>query len=197
MKLSLFACLCLSALASPAYAQQNAPPPVNGIADLVGVSAEMERLSPMEGTWKVDAELYRPKLQRWGKGESFTAFFSKRYGGHYIETELVPLTGTQGYVVHIAFSYDKFRKEYRAFFRENIFGLLDIFEGNFEGDTLLVSNKDTGTSGPSMAGNIEPNQLAIKLEGNNRFTLTLSGWRNGQWVNGMRYTFNRVTPAGQ
>lgn len=197
MKLCLFACLCLGSFASPAYAQQSAAPPAGGIAELVGVSAEMERLSPMEGTWKVDAELYRPKLQRWDKGESFTAFFAKRYGGHYIETELVPLSGTQGYVAHIAFSYDKFRREYRAFFRENIFGLLDIFEGNFEGDTLLVSNRETGTAGPSMAGNIEPNQLAIRIENSNRFTLSLSAWRNERWVNGMRYTFSRVTPTGQ
>jgi hypothetical protein len=194
-KLQYVAALILLS-SGPATAQQAADKS-QGIAALVGVSPEMERLAPMEGTWKVDVELYRPKLQRWDKGEGFTAYFSRKYGGHFIETELVSATGTQGYVAQVAFSYDKYRKRYRAFFRDSIFGLLDIFEGNFEGNRLLIDNRVTGTAGPPMNGNLEPNRLAMKFETPNRFTLDVQRWGNEQWVDGMRYSFSRLTATGE
>jgi hypothetical protein len=156
----------------------------------------MKRLAPMAGTWRVETEFFRPKLARWDKGEAFTALVTMRYEGLYIETELVPPFGTQGYATRMAFSFDKFRKTYRMALIENIVGLLDIFEGGFNGDTLWVDNRRTGTMGPNMAGQLEANRMALRFDGADAFTLTIQAWRDNGWVDGMRYRFTRLRVTG-
>lgn len=184
------------AVSTPALAQQATNPPPAGLAPFIGAGPEMKRLAPMAGTWRVETEFFRPKLTRWDKGEAFTALVTMRYEGLYIETELVPPFGTQGYATRMAFSFDKFRKTYRMALIENIVGLLDIFEGGFNGDTLWVDNRRTGTMGPNMAGQLEANRMALRFDGADAFTLTIQAWRDNGWVDGMRYRFTRLRVTG-
>jgi Protein of unknown function (DUF1579) len=187
--------LTLCANISAGATQTNSAPTTTSPSSQLG--PEMQKLSPLTGSWRGDLETYRPKLQRWDRGDSVTLAFVPKFGGRYLETEFVVTMGSAGYIANIAFSYDQFRKEYRAFFREDVFGLLDIFEGQFDGDTLYVDNRQTGTMGPSASGKLEPNRMSIRFDGNDRFILMVQAWRDGQWVDGLRYTFMRVKPFGQ
>lgn len=196
----LFYSLFAAALwwAAPAAAQSDAsPPPAGGLAALLGAAPEMDRLAPIAGTWQVAVESYRPRLERWDAAGNMTAHFARTFDGHFIETSLVVGAGTQGYLANMIFSWDRLRGEYRAIIRDNIIGLIDVFEGGFDGEVLMLDNRATGTAGPSMNGRVEPNRLRLHIDGSDRFVLHIDAWRGEQWVEGTRFVFSRLTIDGQ
>lgn len=182
-------------LAAPMAAEPTQSPPVKtaGIAEMTGLTSEMERLSVLEGSWRVSVEQYRPKRDEWQSGETFTARFVRTIDNHFLETQLVVPQGSFGYVTDIMFSWDRFRMEYRAVIRENLVGLIDVFEGTFEGGTLALDNRETGTAGPNLNGAIEPNRLRLEIVDKGSLILHIDVWRDDQWRQGTRYRFSRLT----
>lgn len=191
-----FALLCGACLlTAPANSQPvGSPPspPPGGIASLVADAPEMERLAPLAGTWRVDAETFRPRMNRWDATGSFSARFVRTFDGRYVESDLVIVSGRQGYALNLILSWDRIRREYRAIIRENVVGLIDVFEGQFEDDVLVLDNRTTGTAGPSMDGRVEPNRLRLQMEGADRFILYIDAWRGDRWVEGARFIFSRL-----
>jgi hypothetical protein len=193
---ALAGALSLGGLCGPLQAQtapspQAAPPP--GIAKYLGRAPQMERLLVLEGAWKFEQAIYRPKKQIWEKGPEFYGVFSRRYGGHYLESEqIIPLGDGTAYMNNLILSYDKFRKVYRMTLQENLVGLLDVFEGDFQGDTLIMDDLKSGTAPPNMNGKLEFTRISIALPAQGPALIVFAAKRKGEWVDGFRITLTKA-----
>jgi hypothetical protein len=172
-------------LSSAARAQMTVP-------SWVGRAPEMERLLILEGTWKFAPETYSQKRKEWTPAAPFYATFAARFGGFYLESEqIMPLGEGVAFRNGLILSYDKFRKVYRMVALENFVGLIDVYEGQFDGDTLVVDNERSGTSAPNVAGRLEFARFSIQLVSADLVQIDLQTKRDGQWRDGLRLRLER------
>ena len=111
------------------------------------MTSGMERLAFMVGEWGIQA---------WTMGEQGewvdspfpkeTVIESLFEGAFLREQEVKMQAGEQTIRFFIMWSYDPYRATYRMLACDDQVGLMDILEGNPEGDTMIVSNLHTGTA---------------------------------------------------
>lgn len=175
---------------SPTLAQDQAPPRA---PDWAGIAPEMKRLHVLSGLWRHEIEVFAPKKAEWRKAGVFFGRYDLKFGGYYVEgTFSIPLGGEMGFTNSLILSYDKFRKVYRMVALEDVVGIADLFIGNFEGETLVLSNQSTGTYGPNMRGELEPVRIGINFKGGHPSSMHFEAFRQGNWVPMMRFTLSKA-----
>lgn len=106
----------------------------------------IERLQFMVGEWDIqaysmgdDGEWVDSPLPKQTKIES-------QFGGAFLQEQEVQML-IDGQVIRffIMWSYDQYREVFRMIACDDTEGLMDVLEGNFKGDTVVVSNTNTGT----------------------------------------------------
>ena len=107
----------------------------------------LERLQFMVGEWNIKAY----NMGETGEWEDSPlpkhTEIETLFDGKFLqEREVKMQVGEQRISFFIMWSYDKFRKIYKMLACDNHDGLADILEGNFEGETITVSNLKTGTA---------------------------------------------------
>jgi hypothetical protein len=192
--LALFAAVALAAaipVSAPVRAQASAGQ--MAIPVWVGVAPEMKRLHALSGLWRHEIEIYRPKKAEWEKAGEFFGRYDKSLGGFYLEgAYAVPLGGGAGFTNRLIMSYDKFRRAYRMVLFEDVVGLIDLYEGKFSGDSLTFTNKESGTYGPNMRGELEPVRMTYSFKGEAPASILVEAFRKGAWVNMMRFNLSKV-----
>lgn len=181
--------------ALPVASRQATPGPSR--PDWVGCPDEMTRLDGLIGTWHIQPEMYRPKRREWTPGIPFLASFHRRFDRCYVESDqIVPLGEGAAFRNGLLFSYDKFRKLYRMVALENVVGLIDVFEGDFSGDTLVMDDERSGTAAPSLSGKLEFARIRLRIGGADEAQIDFLVKRDGAWVDGARYRMRRqhLTP---
>lgn len=146
-----------------------------------GQPTEMKALSMLKGDWEID--LFYPldpksetaQWKAWSKSQSnIESVFDESY---FLETSMgFPIYGGhEGYSrweYKATFSYDRFRNIYRVSYIDNILGLLDVYEGVFEGDTLVLTNFNTNTfNNLGTDGSPQINRISIFNIDDNSFSL--------------------------
>ena len=173
--------ICIGPGALPALAQFDYSPGFEA-----GVPDEMEHLSFLEGTWAIDlyfavdpsAEV--PDWRPWGASHSTVA---SHFNGSFLrETSLgFPINrnmarghdGLERWIYDATWTYDRFRREYRTTYLDNVWSLADVYTGAFRGDTLYMSNLNSGTVSPTGPdGMRQANRLLITDITENGFSLT-------------------------
>jgi len=104
--------------------------------------AGMEPLLAIAGEWQVVAQTSLHPGAPWRESQR-TSTIEKLLGGALLEERYTTATGQQ---VVRAFTYDRFRKEYRITEISDASNYLDVQEGTFDPQgRLVVSNVETGT----------------------------------------------------
>ncbi len=119
-----------------------------------GKPEEMNKLAFLVGDWDI-TEFWTPEKESptpvWKPMGNSSSTFESIYSGTFI------FESSKGFPIQPAhegfstweytsfFSYDRFQKKYRCIASDNILGLSDIYEGNFEGKNLILSNHTTTT----------------------------------------------------
>lgn len=107
----------------------------------------IERLHFMIGEWDIqaysmgdDGNWVESPLPKYTKIEPL-------FDGVFLQEREVPmLLGGATVRFFIMWSYDKYRERYRMLACDDHEGLMDILEGNYTGDTIVVNNLNTGTA---------------------------------------------------
>ena len=148
----LIACLSfLSVAAAPAAAQFDYTPGFEP-----GVPEEMSVLAGLEGDWEIQLFYPAPDAEtepgwRWAEWARSRSSFTTGLGGVvFVEDNRgFPISaasvGAEGYShwsYRVWWSYDRFQNIYRASIVDNLWGLLDVYEGESPFD---ISNLETGT----------------------------------------------------
>jgi hypothetical protein len=176
--------------------------PLAGQVDLTpgfdpGPAPEMERLSFLMGTWEVQPEFGNPNnpTDRWYPTKPIETTFTPLLNGTFLQSQLA-VTWPDGQVWQTIsiWSYDRFRKEYRVVFLDDLWGLLDVYEGEFENGNLNVDNGRTETWGPPSNGNPTMARVVLHDIAEDSFILEWEGSANGtEWAPaGLRWRYERV-----
>jgi hypothetical protein len=133
----------------------------------------MERLQFMVGEWNIqaysmgeDGAWLDSPLPKWTKIEPL-------FGGAFLQEQEVPMqVGDTTICFFIMWSYDKYRQSFRMLACDDHDGLMDILEGDFDGDsdTIVVSNVNTGTAMLDTDGHQVSLRLSSTKTGDDGFT---------------------------
>ena len=143
----------------------------------------LERLEPLAGDWVVTGQVMGPDgMQPLEPGEAQTRFVFNDRGLE--ENARIDLGGEGATHLRTLFSYDPYRELYRLSVMDDAYGLLDIYEGDFDYEGRLVAtNLRSDTSYP-----IEGGQLHFKLvydfthADGHEFDIYLSTDRGESWT---------------
>lgn len=143
----------------------------------------MARLAPLAGDWVVTGQVMGPDgMQALDPGDAQTSFVFNDRG---LEENAHIDLGADG-VTHMRtlFSYDPYRALYRLSVMDDTYGLLDVYEGDFDdAGRLVATNLRADTSYP-----IEGGQLHFKLvydfthADGHEFNIYLSADRGESWT---------------
>jgi hypothetical protein len=93
------------------------------------------------------------------------------FDGAFLQEQVVPMQiGDATVRFFIMWSYDKYREKFRMLACDDHDGLMDILEGNLEGDTMIVSNIGTGTAMLDVDGQQVNLRLSSTKNGDDSFT---------------------------
>ncbi|MDJ0644499.1 MAG: DUF1579 family protein [Flavobacteriaceae bacterium] len=110
-----------------------------------GPAPELEKLSFLIGNWNVQPFFREKETDQWTKGRQSTSKITLAMDEGFIKEE------SMVYFVDVPWKglsfrgYDKFSKTFRMVYLDNIWTLLDVYEGFFEGEKLIFSNERSGT----------------------------------------------------
>ena len=133
----------------------------------------MEALSHMVGVWSVTTSQFASG--EWQAGETRTAEIVPLLGGA-IQTESVDVVVPAfSFSLYSVYSYDQFRALYRLGVSDSSFGLLDIYEGDFDDQgRLVVDNLRSGTHFIDQTGTVSAFRLIYDFTGPDMFRFTVN-----------------------
>ena len=115
---------------------------------LKNYETKMEDVSFLIGDWADHSFTYDPKSETW-------VDFQAKKGGKTVvrNTKITTLERVRGQAWSIAgklnlegfLSYDVWQGTYRLVLVNDYLGLIDVYEGDFEGNKLVLSNRGPGT----------------------------------------------------
>ena len=143
----------------------------------------MARLAPLAGDWVVTGQVMGPGgAQALDPGEARTRFVFNDRGLE--ENAHIDLGADGSTHLRTLFSYDPYRSLYRLSVMDDAYGLLDIYEGDFDdAGRLVATNLRPDTSYP-----IEGGQLHFKLvydfthADGHEFDIYMSADRGESWT---------------
>ncbi|MEZ5317800.1 MAG: DUF1579 family protein [Vicinamibacterales bacterium] len=116
-----------------------------------GPPQDMRKIAFLEGRWAVTPEFgdVRDLSRPWLATKTVTTTFRPRLGGAFLEADLA-VTWPDGQVWQTTsiWSFDRFRKTFRVVYLDDLWGLLDVYEGDFVDGRLTLSNERAATLGP-------------------------------------------------
>ncbi|MDC6366681.1 MULTISPECIES: hypothetical protein [Flavobacteriaceae] len=151
-----------------------------------GKPEEMNKLAFLKGKWNINLkwtnDVTQPK-DKWLSAGMSKSEFLDYYEGTFLQEKSLgfPLgkTGHEGFTnweYNSVFSYDRFQKKYRCIAFDNIMGLTDIYEGNFNGENLVLTNAKTSTyNNQGTNGGNQKNRMTLIPISDNRFEVI---WEN-------------------
>lgn len=104
----------------------------------------LERLRFMIGEFDVSVESKAPMLRRWLVTEAESTISEDVYGS-LLEEKAGLVLADAPFEARRLFSFDRFRERYRMTHFDNTTSHLDVLEGNFDGNRLVMSDVATGT----------------------------------------------------
>ncbi len=100
----------------------------------------------------------------------------------------------EGFVVETDFTFDQIRSVYRAAVVDDTWGLMDIYEGELEGETLVLTNMRAGTDFELQDGRRMNFRLTIPVAGDERIAMVDQSVDSGEtWRAFYRLTYKRAS----
>lgn len=157
--------------------------------------AGMARIATIAGHWTVTG-----KVALGGPGSEMTEIATTSevesvFGGRFLQ-ETSSITSGEMVLTYICTrSYDIFQKRFRMSCLDNDMGLMDIYEGSFEGDRLVLSNVGSQTSYNVSAGPVYSRNI-LQILSADSFQVDWESSTDGgkTWKLAARNTYQRRTP---
>ena len=165
-----------------------------GIPESAKAPAEaMAKLSGMLGEWMLTSEVMTEEGD-WATTAtdrvSITAGLNNLLFAEHLQERL----DGGGFVIETDFTFDQIRKVYRAAVVDDTWGLMDIYEGELEGETLVMTNMRAGTDFELQDGRRMNFRLSIPVAGDNRVVMIDQSVDSGEtWAPFYRLTYKRAS----
>ena len=164
------------------------------IAEIEKIPLEyMKKLNSILGEWDTVHFEYTDEGE-WKKTAISKTIFTKKLKGKLIVEEIRNLKPATGFIVETAITYDQYRHLYRLSAIDDTYGLMDIYEGKLENNTLVVTNLRAGTHFPTKEGGKMHFRLTFEeADHNNREFLVERSSDEGQtWLPMVKNILKRI-----
>lgn len=111
----------------------------------------MQKLAPLVGKWSMETEITNDGGATWQKVPAQTVTVSFRHKDMML-AEVPATTDGPGFHMESYISYDQYRKSYRKAAVDDVWGIMDVYEGAEKEDAIVFTNLKSGTFFPIAEG---------------------------------------------
>ncbi|MFN3239671.1 MAG: hypothetical protein ACE37D_21830 [Pseudomonadales bacterium] len=156
--------------------------------------SNMQHLKVLEGDYMLTVQVSQDGGSTWQNGEPHKVSIRLRHNGLLLE-ELPINPGKQGFHMNTYLTFDQYRSVFRKAAIDDVWGVMDIYQGNIVNNTLVLTNLQSGTLFPIAEGVWRGFRLSLPLTAGERTMLIEKTDDNGQtWQPAFRSVY---TPAEQ
>ncbi|MDF2178815.1 DUF1579 family protein [Aliiglaciecola sp. CAU 1673] len=107
----------------------------------------MNKLSSLSGDWQLQVKASFDDGKTWQQSEPVSVQLVFKQRGLMLEE--IPLQIVeQGFNMHTLITYDQYRQVYRKAAIDDVWGIMDLYEGQWQEDKLVFTNLKAGTLFP-------------------------------------------------
>lgn len=107
----------------------------------------MSRLTDFAGTWQMVMSSTLDEGKTWQKAAPVKVAIKYKQRGLMLE-EAPEVPDPNGFNMHTLITYDQYKKVYRKVAIDDVWGIMDIYEGHFDGQNLVFTNLKAETFFP-------------------------------------------------
>lgn len=109
--------------------------------------AMMQKLAPLAGKWRMTTNVTSDNGSTWQPVAEETVVFELRHKGMLLAEKPMSISA-DGFNMETYLTFDQYRGVYRKVAIDDSWGVMDTYEGKFEGSQLILTNLKSGTSFP-------------------------------------------------
>ncbi len=152
----------------------------------------MQRLSSLAGAWEMTVFTTADEGVTWNSGPAQVVDLRFAHKGFMLEEIPAALDGP-GFHMRSYLTYDQYRKVYRKAALDDVWGVLDLYEGNFEDDRLVLTNLESGTFFPVADGKWRGFRLTLELKEDKRWTwIDKTDDEGASWQPAFKVEYKRI-----
>jgi hypothetical protein len=154
----------------------------------------MQKLAPLAGRWSMTTEITNDGGNTWSKTPASEVTLSFRHKGMLL-AEIPAEISAPGFHMETYLSYDQYRNVYRKAAIDDVWGVMDMYEGAINGDTLILTNLKAGTSFPVGEEKWRHFRLHVELKTPAR-TMNIEKSDDGgkSWQPAFRVRYQKIEP---
>ncbi len=151
----------------------------------------MQKLAPLAGEWSMVNEYSPDGGKTWSKAPPATVTVEYRLKGMLL-SEMPEDLDTPGFKLETDLTFDQYRDVYRKAVVDDTWGIMDVYEGTFEGDKLVMTNLKSGTTFPMGNGVQRAFRLTIEVATPKRMmTIDASDDGGETWMPAYKLTYTK------
>lgn len=184
--------LALAVSSMPSLAQQ----PTQAEIRKVPLEA-MQRLNNLTGKWTSTMSISYDKGKTWQRSKPNQVLVKSRLNGMMLEQS--PITKSHnGWDILVNVAYDQYRNTYRYIVSDDVWGMMDIYEGNIDDNgKLIVTNLKSGTFFPYNETTLLAFRISVELDPcKRRMDIDFSADKGENWTPYIVYEYENIEPCG-
>jgi len=152
----------------------------------------MQKLAPLAGRWELVVEIKQEDGDGWQAIPPQTVDITYRHKDMLL-AEIPSDTSAPGFHMESYIAYDQYRKVFRKAAVDDVWGIMDMYEGTLDGDKLVLTNLKADTSFPIRDGVWRHFRLTLELASPMR-TMQIDKSDDGgeTWQPAFRSTYTRL-----
>lgn len=152
----------------------------------------MQKLAPMSGKWSMVVEMTNDGGVTWQATPAQIVDIAFRHKG-MILAEIPADIHQSGFHMETYISYDQYRHVFRKAAIDDVWGVMDMYEGTLEGSTLVLTNLKADTSFPVMEGVWRHFRLSVEVASPRRvMQIDKSDDGDNSWQPAFRATYTKL-----
>lgn len=152
----------------------------------------MQELSALEGRWSMTMEIATEDSSSWDKLAPEIVDISYRQKG-MILAEVPASLSTPAFHMESYITFDQYREVYRKAAIDDVWGIMDIYEGVRVNDTIVFTNLRSGTTFPIAENQWRNFRLTLEIATPTRtFLVEKSDDSGNSWQPAFRSTYQKL-----
>ena len=128
---------------------------------------KMQALAVLTGQWAMAVSITEDDGKTWQTTPAQAVDIRLSHKGMLLE-EVPQDLSSPGFHMHSLISYDQYRKVYRKAATDDVWGIMDMYEGNIEDEKLVLTNLKSKTYFPISENIWRGFRLTLELKPNHR-----------------------------
>lgn len=153
--------------------------------------AMMQKLKPLEGHWSMVTEMTQDAGKTWQAFPAEEVDLHLRHKGMILAEIPADIT-SPGFHMETYISFDQYREVYRKAAIDDVWGIMDMYEGTLEGNSIVFTNLKSGTTFPAGEGKWRNFRLTLELTTpTRRLHIEKSDDAGASWQPAFRVTYTK------